>query len=220
MAEFPQETEGLSLPGREQEREAGELFLSLPGSGTLPTLLSMQFFSLPASPRLLLTGGSRESLPPGGVIPRDCFVAYGEEEAKREDGFDGVVQLLTMDLLSDRGDKVAWLRYLRSRLKPGGSLLLYSLVGLEDDPSRRETYGERVRRYGELSERGESEKSIALLRSPGIHSVTEQRLLNLLDAAGFQGVERLFHMYSLGAWSGIRPAGRKMVFSTSPRPLH
>lgn len=138
-----------------------------------------------ASPRLALHEGFVSDLP-------------------GEPAFDAATLYNVLHFLPDDGAKAALLRDIASRLRPGGSLILFDLHG---DPASDEfdRLDEAWAAY--MSVRGMPEADRAVFRrrlAEGIHYVPEERILQLLLDAGFAPPVRFFRAFLYGGWIAER----------------
>ena len=113
--------------------------------------------------------------------------------------FDGATCVLVLGLIADDGSKLATLKEVRRRLKPGAPFIFVDQcidLSTPDAARRLDRYENYALRSGVAAETVRSAKT-AIGASTGM--VTEQRNIELLDQAGFRDTE-LF--YAGMAWRG------------------
>lgn len=114
--------------------------------------------------------------------------------------FDAATCLLVLHFVPDDGSKLALLKSVAARLKPGAPLLLADMY---EDP-RSPRYQRLVGAWAQWQlsqgiDPVEVEKGLAHVRRD-IHFVTEARLAELLAEAGFGPAERFFGAFLFGGY--------------------
>jgi tRNA (cmo5U34)-methyltransferase len=105
-----------------------------------------------------------------------------------------------MQFIPDNGGKKAYLKEIASRLKPGGKFIVIDLVG---DKAAREfevflsAWKTRQLRLGEDAEEVHKEFE-HILRDIGF--ITEDRMRDLLQEAGFKDICKFFQAYLFCGW--------------------
>ena len=114
--------------------------------------------------------------------------------------FDAATSILVMQFIPDNGGKKAYLKEIASRLKPGGKFIVIDLVG---DRAAKEfevflsTWQARQLRLGD--DAAEVRKDFEhILRDIGF--VTEGRMGDLLQEAGFKNISKFFQAYLFCGW--------------------
>ncbi|HEX9714140.1 MAG TPA: methyltransferase domain-containing protein [Desulfurivibrionaceae bacterium] len=114
--------------------------------------------------------------------------------------FDAATSILVMQFIPDNGGKKAYLKEIASRLKPGGKFIVIDLVG---DKAAREfevflsAWKTRQLRLGEDAEEVHKEFE-HILRDIGF--ITEDRMRDLLQEAGFKDICKFFQAYLFCGW--------------------
>lgn len=114
--------------------------------------------------------------------------------------FDAATSILVMQFLPDNGGKKGYLREIASRLKPGGKFIVIDLVG---DKAAKEfevflsSWKARQLRLGEDAEEVQKEFE-HILRDIGF--ITENRMSDLLQEAGFRNIGKFFQAYLFCGW--------------------
>lgn len=143
---------------------------------------------------------ARARVAAAGLTKRVRLRLCGVEGLEEETAFDAATCLLVLHFVPDDGAKLALLRNIAARLKPGAPLVLADMY---EDP--------RTPRYQRLMEvwarwqldQGidpvEVEKGLEHVRRD-IHFVSESRLADLLADAGFGEPERFFGAFLFGGY--------------------
>lgn len=126
-----------------------------------------------------------------------CAVA----DLPRFEPFDAATLLLVLHFLKDDGAKAALLAEIAAHLKPGAPLILGDLFGPGWDDAWQ---GELRTIWGHL-QRAAGIDGEAIARGfrhvdRDIHPVTEERLTQLLDQAGFTAPRPFFRALCFGGW--------------------
>lgn len=115
-----------------------------------------------------------------------------------EPSFDAAACILVLHFIPGDAGKLALLRDIAARLKPGASLVLASIYG--------EGFGEDFIGAWRVfqRERGRTPDEIDAQEARARETtdfITEPRLLALLDAAGFEQVQRFYTAFWFGGWT-------------------
>jgi tRNA (cmo5U34)-methyltransferase len=120
-----------------------------------------------------------------------------------EGPFDGASCLLTLHFLPDDGEKLAALRIIRDRLKPGGRFVVADLC-LD---KQADDYEMRLGRYGRFAvDSGADAQDVAETQqrvSNVLHSVPPTREEALLAEAGFLYIDLFYAGLSWRGWSAL-----------------
>ncbi|HEU0264786.1 MAG TPA: class I SAM-dependent methyltransferase [Geobacterales bacterium] len=123
-------------------------------------------------------------------------------DLKDEQTFDAATCILVMHFLPDDGAKLALLKNIYQRLKPGALLVLVDGVGEPGSPAFEEITS-AWKRYpimngvpAEMVEKAFAEVIMQMVRF-----VPEPRILELLQQAGFTGVSRFYTGFLYGGWT-------------------
>jgi tRNA (cmo5U34)-methyltransferase len=147
-----------------------------------------------------MTSIARQRIAEAGLAERaDLRVGY-VHDLSPADRYDAATALLVMHFLPDDGQKLELLRTIASRLKPGAPFVLADLLG-EPGSTRFERFFRAWKLY-QLSRGREHEHVEDQLRELPqlVHFVPEQRILALLEEAGFVGAERFYAALLFGGW--------------------
>lgn len=114
------------------------------------------------------------------------------------DRFDAATSVMVMHFLPDDGTKLAYLAAIRSRLRTGAPYL-HADVGFElASPARLLPV---IRRFTERAGLPDFASQFDVAE-PGVHSVSEKRLTELFDEAGFRVVSPIFRgLWYAGWWA-------------------
>lgn len=119
--------------------------------------------------------------------------------------FDAATLLLVLHFLPDDGAKLGLLTDIAEHLKPGSPLVLGDLFG----PPWSDPWQGRLRRFWEHLQRSAGIADDDIERGfrhvdRNIHPVTETRLAELLDQAGFEAPRPFFRALCFGGWVARR----------------
>lgn len=155
-----------------------------------------------------------------GVDPADDMLAFAERKVAEHglvdrvrlfpntvaqlpsfEQFDAATLLLVLHFLKDDGAKAAVLADLATRLKPGAPLVLADLFG----PGWDDVWQGELRTIWGHLQRAAGIDAEAITRGfrhvdRDIHPVTEDRLAQLLDEAGFTPPRPFFRALCFGGW--------------------
>lgn len=205
----------------------------VPGYDVLHRLVALQLQQcLPAAARVLVagvgTGAEIANLAPGapgwrfvgcdpspdmlraaaerlkGLDSRVALVAGGVEAVACEPSFDAATLVLVLHFVPDDGAKAALLTQIAARLKPGAPLVMADLHGDAGEGAFQRLFA--LWRAWQLDAGippADVDKGFRQIVKD-IHFVPERRLVQLLDEAGFTGVERLWGALLFGAWVAWR----------------
>jgi tRNA (cmo5U34)-methyltransferase len=151
-------------------------------------------------PSAAMVDAARAKLASANLSDRVSWVAGTVDSLPDEAAFDAATALLVEHLLPDDGTKLRLLEGVRRRLVPGGSLLLASLHG---DLGTATTQSALQAWLAFIALQGLPPESQAMVhRRATVEDslVSEARIIELLQQAGFAGVERLYQVHLLGAW--------------------
>jgi len=121
--------------------------------------------------------------------------------------FDGATCLLTLHFVPDDGSKLATLRAIRSRLKPGARFILVDHCldrGAPDYQLRLERYAQFALNSGAPPEDVEMAKERLAAE---VHMISPAREEQLLLEAGFAGVELFYAGLGWQGWCSHAPGG-------------
>jgi len=116
---------------------------------------------------------------------------------------DGATLILVMHFLPDDGAKLQLLQNIAQRLKPGAKLILADLYGDQTASYFREFTKAWQRLYfSQLDEesRIKAEANFPTSIENSIYFVTEARIIQLLEAAGFSQVAKFYNAFLFGGW--------------------
>lgn len=114
--------------------------------------------------------------------------------------FEAATSILVMQFLADDGSKETYLRIIASRLKPQARLILVDLEG-EKGSDEFETFAAswKGHQLGTRTDRAEVEKDFDhILRD--IQFVPQQRIVELLESAGFTQVRKFYQAFLFGGY--------------------
>lgn len=116
--------------------------------------------------------------------------------------FDGAICLLTLHIIPDNGEKLATLKAIHDRLKPGARFVVVDNC-LPDDalrPLRALRYKTFFKESGAPSDAVETFTATML---ESMHMVTPEREANLLQEAGFSDIDLIFAGFAWRGWAAI-----------------
>jgi tRNA (cmo5U34)-methyltransferase len=124
---------------------------------------------------------------------------------------DGATLILVMHFIPDDGAKLQLLQDIAQRLKPGAKLILADLYGDRSAPYFSQfTDAWQALYFSQLDEesRVKAEANFSTSIQNSIYFVTEDRIIELLQLAGFDQVTRFYNAFLFGGWiaqyTGIR----------------
>ena len=117
-----------------------------------------------------------------------------------DETFHAATLILVLQFLPDDGAKLALLRDINARLEPGAPLVLVDLHG-DRNEAHFQCLMEAWRRWqlDAWIPADEVEQTMEHV-AQGVHFVPEQRILDLLEEAGFQGAASFFGTFLFGGW--------------------
>ncbi len=112
--------------------------------------------------------------------------------------------MLVMHFVPDDGSKLRLLKNIAQRLKPGAELILADLYG---DPSL--PYFAKFRLawqalyFSKLNDeaRAKAESNFQTSIDNSVYFVTEERIIELLQIAGFNQVNKFYNAFLFGGWT-------------------
>lgn len=120
-------------------------------------------------------------------------------DALEDDGFDAATCILTAHFVPDDGSKLAFLKAIHTRLKPGAPLVIVDGVGVAGDPKTellRRIWTRHAVRNGVSEDvarsNAENFKNVAV--------VSEEREEDLLTSAGFERLTPIFRGLAIKGW--------------------
>jgi tRNA (cmo5U34)-methyltransferase len=189
--------------------DAGRSRLLIVGSGTGMEISHFAernpgwtFTGVDPSPEMNAIAASRfERL---GVSDRaDLHTGYTHELPQSEP-FDAATLMLVMHFLPDDGAKLALLESIAERLKPGAPFILADLYADRSSPGFSRCIEAWRSRQSAAGMDGEDlEKMFDDVRE-NIHFVPEERIMALLERAGFVETSRIFTAMLFGGWVSRR----------------
>lgn len=147
---------------------------------------------------------ARERIAENGMEERaSLFRGFTHELS--DDLYDAATCILVMHFLADDGSKLSLLNDISKRLKPGAPLILVDGFG---DPSSVEfasvlgAWKAFAQAMGVGSQIVEDGFNNQILKK--IQFVPEQRIMDLLDQAGFVNTTRFFTSFTYGGWMAFK----------------
>jgi len=150
-------------------------------------------------PSAAMVDVARAKLASAGASDRVSLVVGTVESLPGEEAFDAATAILVEHLLPDDGTKLRLLEGVCRRLVPGGCLLLASLRG---DLGEAKTHSALEAWLEFIALQGLPPETQAMVRQRAIVEdslVSEARILELLEHAGFAGMERIYQVHLLDA---------------------
>ncbi len=126
-----------------------------------------------------------------------------------EPHFDAATAVLVEHLLPDNGAKLHLLEATQRRIAPGGWLILAGLHGNLQTSTARDAL-ESWLEFGALQGLPKPAQDNVRHRATVEDSlIPEERILELLEEAGFVEITRFFHVQLLGGWIARKPASKE-----------
>ena len=117
---------------------------------------------------------------------------------------DAATLMLVMHFVKDDGSKLQLLKDIAKRLKPGAQLILADLFGDKSAPyfAQLKTAWQSLY-FNQLDDpaRAKAESGFEAAISNSIYFVTEARIIELLNTAGFSNVTRFYNAFLFGGWT-------------------
>ncbi len=111
--------------------------------------------------------------------------------------FDAATCILVLHFIAGDDAKLALLRDISARLKSGATLVLVNLYGEDFDPDIVTAWRVFQRARGRTIEAIDAQEARARATT---QFVSEPRLMELLDAAGFEQIQRFYTALWFGGW--------------------
>jgi tRNA (cmo5U34)-methyltransferase len=147
---------------------------------------------------------ARQRIAEAGLTDRVTLHVGTVDGLPMDDRYDAATLLLVMHFLPDDGAKLALLRGIAERLRPGAPLVLADLHGdLESAGSKLRLEAWRQRQVNRGIAANNIEEMFRQLPQ-SVYFIPERRLEALLAEAGFTGVERFFQALLFGGWIARR----------------
>lgn len=155
----------------------------------------------PSAEMLSIAKSKLESL---GLKNVDLFRGYTDELPEEAD-FDAATCILVMHFLKDDGSKLKLLKDINSRLKPGAPFILVDAFGDKDSRELSNTLS-AWKKYVVLMGVDENivEDGFNNQIMKRLNFVTEERMISLLEEAGFGYITRFFTGFLYGGWAAIK----------------
>ncbi|PSB11348.1 class I SAM-dependent methyltransferase [Pleurocapsa sp. CCALA 161] len=116
---------------------------------------------------------------------------------------DAATLMLVMHFLTDDGAKLQLLQDITQRLKPGAKFILADIYGDRSASYFSQfTKAWQVLYFSQLDDetRTKAEAKFQTSISNSIHFVTEARIIELLEAAGFSQIAKFYNAFLFGGW--------------------
>ncbi len=151
----------------------------------------------PSSEMTAIAGNRLEEL---GLSKRARLHTGFVHELPATEPFDAATLILVMHFLPDDGEKLALLESISARMKPGSPFILADLHAEKDSPKLDrfiEAWKARQSTTGITAE--DLEKMFDDIHE-NIHFVPEERIVELLEEAGFTETHRFYNAMLFGGW--------------------
>lgn len=133
----------------------------------------------------------------------DLYTGYVSDLPKTE-LMDAATLILVMHFVPDDGSKLQLLQEIARHLKPGAEFILADLHGDQSAP-----YFAKFRQawqnlyFSQLDENALAEAKLKFEDSIGnsVHFVTEERIIELLEMAGFSKITKFYNAFLFGGWT-------------------
>ena len=118
--------------------------------------------------------------------------------------YDAVTSILVMHFIPDDGGKLAFLKSISSRMKSSSIFILVDVFGEKGTDDFREMIS-LVKSFWEETGITEAKKSEILeTMENGVYPISETRVLQLLEQAGFSKVMRFYTGLWVGGWMAVK----------------
>ncbi|MDJ0567898.1 MAG: methyltransferase domain-containing protein [Pleurocapsa sp. MO_192.B19] len=117
---------------------------------------------------------------------------------------DAATLMLVMHFIPDDGSKLQLLKNIAQRLKPGADLILADLYGDKSRPYfAKLIQAWQALYFNQLDDesRTKAEENFQTSINNSIYFITEARITELLNAAGFSQVTKFYNAFLFGAWT-------------------
>jgi tRNA (cmo5U34)-methyltransferase len=152
-----------------------------------------------------LLGLAREKASSAGVGDRLTFADGMVEALPEEPPFDAATCILVEHLQPDDGSKLRLLDGIFRRLRPGGWLVLAGLHGDLSGPTAQGALGAWIQFVALQGLPAQVQEGVRHKAAVEDSLVPEVRIRELLGAAGFVDVERIYQLHLFGAWVAQKP---------------
>ncbi|PKA15741.1 class I SAM-dependent methyltransferase [Leptospira haakeii] len=132
-------------------------------------------------------------------FPQLTFICRTTGELPLTEEYDSATLLFVLHFLPDTGDKLSLLKEIHSRLKKGGSLILFDLF--DSEPNGSEILFQNIKSYL-INFQGWEEEAVQiyLKRVFELHRIPSTRYAELLQEAGFSVSSQKFRSLHVGGW--------------------
>lgn len=116
---------------------------------------------------------------------------------------DAATLMLVMHFLPDDGSKLSLLQNIAKRLKPEATLILADLYGDRSLPSFQQLMSAWKSLYFSLLDdesRKKAEQDFQNSLDNSVYFVSEARIIELLQTAGFSGITKFYNAFLFGGW--------------------
>ncbi|MEN8215849.1 MAG: class I SAM-dependent methyltransferase [Pseudomonadota bacterium] len=157
-----------------------------------------RFTGVDPSPDMLAIANARVNKQ--GLGDRVNLVKGFVSDLPEKKQFDAAVSVLVMHFLPDDGAKLAFLKATAARLRPGAPLILVDMHGDKSTPAFEQLYQSWKCYLESLGyDHSSLDKELEL-----VHFVQEERIVSLMEQAGFNSISRFHQAYLFGGWFGRR----------------
>ena len=127
-------------------------------------------------------------------------VFEGKVESLKEDNFDAVTSILVMQFLKDNGDKEEYLQNISEKLKKGAKLVVIDLEGQKGSEKFNILLSAwKKHQYSTRDDEEQIDKDFAHVETD-LQFVSEERIFELLNAAGFKKICKFYQSYLFGGY--------------------
>ena len=178
------------------------------GSGTGMELINYsqqnpQWSSTGVEPSAEMMAIAKEKLSDRGLLNRVALHTGYINTLPQAEPIDAVTLLLVMHFLPDDGSKLELLRNIARRLRKGARLILADLYGDRSLPYFAKLIkGWQSFYFSQLDaeSRVKAEASFSTSIDNSIYFVTETRIVELLQSAGFSQITKFYNAFLFGGW--------------------
>lgn len=156
----------------------------------------------PAGPMLEVAKGK---IAAAGLSPRVSLVKGYVENLPLNTLYDGAAAAMVCHFIPDDGRKLKFLTDIAARLKPSAPLVLMDAYGNFEAPESELLVEAWKHQQNLAGVKWEKVEGGMKERMKAIHSVSADRLEQLLVQAGFHRPQHFFQVFVLGGWIAFKP---------------
>jgi tRNA (cmo5U34)-methyltransferase len=114
--------------------------------------------------------------------------------------YDAATSILVMHFIPDDGGKLAFLQSIAQRLKPSATFVLVDVFGDKDSPEFERIAAYIQMYWQEMGLSAQKRQEIFAALDKGVYTISEARVFELLQQAGFTNIMRFYTGLWVGGW--------------------